>query len=163
MARYGRALLVAPALLVLAAAACGGDGATDTTRPEATAVGAEGESAGSVLAAGTFSLPAAEAFGEAGFHESVLVTAVAPEAAPAGRRLVVSLRDASRRQQVCSRQHPLSGCATVDWSDDESRPNVPPGGVFENRLTLALTTGPIDLFFHESGELTPAPESFKPG
>src|SRR5262249_42721925 len=59
---------------------------------------------------------------------------------------LVTLRDAGRPGQTCGSEHPLSGCATVDWSDATSRPSVPPGGVFNNSVVLSLATGPLTLF-----------------
>ena len=47
----------------------------------------------------------------------------------------------------------------MDWSDDESRPNVPPGSVFDNRLELGEQT----YFLSESGALAGAPDAFRPG
>lgn len=81
----------------------------------------------------------------------------------AGARLVISLRDAGRSGQTCSSEHPLSGCATVDWSDSEDRPRVPRGGVFENSLSLRFASGTRKLFLSESGRLSGASDSFKPG
>ena len=80
-----------------------------------------------------------------------------------GRRLALTLRDSSRPDQTCSRQHPLSGCVTVDWSDGPSRPNVPPGGVFDNHLALPVDGAQSLLFLHEDGRLDTEPESFDPG
>ena len=100
-----------------------------------------------VLAAGEFLLPAASAFGESGFHEVLAARATLPAGlgATSGLRPVLALRDASRPQQTCGQQHPLSGCATVDWSDSETRAAVPPGGVFDNRIDLRTTSGPRTL------------------
>ena len=80
-----------------------------------------------------------------------------------GRKLVLTLRDSSRPDQTCSRQHPLSGCVTVDWSDAPGRPNVPPGGVFDNHLALPAGGAQSLLFLHEDGRLDTEPESFDPG
>lgn len=80
-----------------------------------------------------------------------------------GLRLVLALQDLSRADQQCDREHPLSGCATVDWSDSEGRPNVPAGGVFDNRVTLSLGAGERDFFLSESGTLLPAADAFRPG
>ncbi len=126
---------------------------------------ADTTSEGLTLATGALELAAASAFGEPGFHETLLAQASVPaDIGPtAGRRLVLTLRDASRPSQECSQQHPLSGCATVDWSDDPSRPNVPPDGVFDNRLVLELETGVVTLFLREDGELATEPEPFDPG
>ena len=77
--------------------------------------------------------------------------------------LVLTLRDLGRPQQGCSREHPLSGCATVDWSDFDGRPNVPPGGVFEHRLVLQLASGAQAFFLSDSGSLNEAPDRYKPG
>ena len=137
--------------LVLLAAACGGG--EEQARPPA--------GSGTVLAAGELELPAAEAFGELGFHEVLTAEATLPtDLGPTkGRRLVLRLRDAGRPGQACDTEHPLSGCATVDWSDDESRPNVPAGGVFDNRLELGGQT----FFLSESGALAGVPDQFRPG
>jgi hypothetical protein len=112
-----------------------------------------------VVAAGTLSLPAAQAFGEPGFHQVLVARAQLPRSLPAGKRLVLTLRDVSRTGVRCSSEHPLSGCATVDWADDPSRPKVPPGGVFRNALTVGRET----YFLSESGRLASRPDAFKPG
>jgi len=149
MRTLGRLAVLGAALL---AAACGG--AEETASPPQVLPG-------TVLAAGDFDLPAAEAFGEPGFHEVRTAEATLPDGlgATKGRRLVLRLRDAGRPDQSCDSEHPLSGCATVDWSDDESRPNVPPGGVFDNRLELGGQT----FFLSESGALGGTPDQFRPG
>jgi len=125
---------------------------------------AQSTGAVATLVSGQLSLPDAEAFGAPGFHEVLTVTDKLPDTLPstAGKRLVFSLRDASRPGQTCFRDHPLSGCATVDWSDDPSRPKVPEGGVFVNSITLQLQTGPQS-FFRASGRLADKPDSFTPG
>lgn len=118
-----------------------------------------------VLAAGTFELPAALAFGDPGFHEVLTATHTVPSdlGTTSGLRLVIALRDQSRPDVACGSEHPLSGCATVDWSDDPDRPNVPAGGVFDNSITLRLTEGPRTFFLSESGGLAGAPDPFVPG
>ena len=118
-----------------------------------------------MLAVGTFGLPAASAFGEPGFHEAVAIRASVPAAAApgSGRKLVVRLRESSRPGQTCSQDHPLSGCATVDWSDSPDRPKVPASGVFDNSLTLPLARGPVTLFLRADGALATSPEAFNPG
>ena len=117
------------------------------------------------LASGELLLPAATSFGTPGFHEVLTDTQTIPEdiTAAAGRRLVLTLRDLGRPQQGCAREHPLSGCATVDWSDFDGRPNVPPGGVFEHRLVLQLASGEQSFFLSDSGSLNEAPDRYKPG
>ncbi len=112
-----------------------------------------------MLASGTIRLPTAQAFGDPGFHQVVVVTGRVDRPLSKGARLVVSLRDAGRRRIRCSSEHPLSGCATVDWSDDPSRPKVPAGGVFENSLTV----GPTKLYLSESGVLARRPDRYTPG
>jgi hypothetical protein len=72
---------------------------------------------------------------------------------------VLELRDASRPRERCKSDHPLSGCATVDWSDDPSRPHVPATGVFLNTLTL----GGRRLFLRQSGALASRPDRYEPG
>jgi len=112
-----------------------------------------------VVAAGTLALPAAQAFGEPGFHQVLVARATLPRELPRGARLVLTLRDASRPGIRCSSEHPLSGCATVDWSDDPSRPKVPRGGVFRNALALGRET----YFLSESGRLARRPDAYSPG
>jgi hypothetical protein len=73
------------------------------------------------------------------------------------------LRDLSRLKERCGFDHPLSGCAPVDWSDDPARPNVPPGGVFVNALKLRTTAGPRTLYLRRSGALSDRPEPSAPG
>lgn len=149
------------ALVVALLAACG-DG-DEGGAPQRTETQGAGER--DVIAAGVLELPAASSFGAPGFHEVLMAQPSVPaDIGPtAGRRLVLSLRDVGRPDQECSQQHPLSGCATVDWSDSPGRPNVPPDGVFDNHLALELSTGPLTLFFHEDAELATEPEQFEPG
>ena len=139
--------------------------AEPAARPQTTKGPASlGMSAGT-LAEGEFQIPAAGAFGEPGFHE-VLITSHELDRGlgpTAGLRLVLTLRDAGRPAQTCSREHPLSGCATVDWSDSPGRPKVPQGGVFENRLTIRFESGEHPLFLSDSGALNEDPDPFKPG
>lgn len=120
-----------------------------------------------VIASGVFEIPAASAFGDPGFHAVLRAAAPARRTASGdfsgSRRLVLSLRDLSRPGQTCSNDHPLSGCATVDWSDNPSRPNVPPSGVFDNSVTLGLKGGPVTLFLSDSGTLEDRPVEFDPG
>jgi hypothetical protein len=80
----------------------------------------------------------------------------------AGAFLVVALRDIDRTDQACSSEHPLSGCATVDWSDFDGRPGVPPSGIFDNRLSLVLQSGTRHFFLSESSALADAPDLYKP-
>ena len=110
-------------------------------------------------------LPAATSFESPGFHAVFEIAGTVPSdiGSTRGLRLVVSLRDVSRPEQQCDSAHPLSGCGTVDWSDAEGRPKVPPGGVLENRLTVALASGERVLFLSESGTLLPEADPFSPG
>jgi len=80
-----------------------------------------------------------------------------------GLRLVLKLWDAGRPERTCNREHPLSGCATVDWSDATGRPKVPLGGMFNNSITFQLATGVHSYFLSESGALNDKPDAFKPG
>lgn len=112
-----------------------------------------------VVAAGTLSLPAATTFGAPGFHQVLVAEARLPRRIPAGKRLVLTLRDASRPRQRCSYDHPLSGCATVDWADDPSRPRVPPSGVFLDRLLVGEET----YFLTARGALARRPDPYEPG
>lgn len=118
-----------------------------------------------ILAEGEFQLPAAGAFGELGFHEVLTATHDLPSdlGSMAGSRLVLKLWDAGRPERNCSSEHPLSGCATVDWSDAPGRPNVPSGGVFGNRILLQSVDGERSFFLSESGALNDSPDTFDPG
>ena len=137
----------------------------EATQPPSSKVPAPPAGGERTLVGGEFELPAARSFGEPGFHEVLTSSQSLPKnlGQTAGLRLVLALRDGRRPEQTCSRQHPLSGCATVDWSDTESRPGVPPGGVFENTLTVRLVPGAHTLHLSESGGLNDSPDPFKPG
>ena len=116
-----------------------------------------------VVMSGSVEIPAAAAFGDPGFHQPLALSGrVSDSAAGLKGQLLVRLVDAGRPDQVCDREHPLSGCATVDWSDFEDRPGVPPGGVFDNRLSIVLGSGPVDLFLSESGGLADVPDEYSP-
>ena len=117
------------------------------------------------LASDEFNLPAALSFDAPGFHEVLTETGVLPgDLGPsAGMRLILALRDAGASEISCDREHPLSGCATVDWSDAEGFRNVQPGGVFVNSLTVHLVSGERTFYLSESGSLNDAPDAFDPG
>ena len=76
---------------------------------------------------------------------------------------MLKLWDAGCPERDCNREHPLSGLATVDWSDAPGRPNVPPGGVFEKSITLQLAAGESSFFLSEPGGLNDQPDAFDPG
>ena len=95
----------------------------------------------------------------------VTVTGLAPEVTPRATSLQLTVRlvDQSRPDATCDEEHPLSGCVTVDWSDSEARPNVPPGGVFDNSLVIDLESGLQTFYLSESGSLADQPDAFAPG
>ena len=167
-ARYpqimGRSLTVVVALS-LVVVACSGENLTippddSKSSPTAPPAGGDGEH---VLLQGEIDLVAASAFGDPGFHEVLELTGTIPEAAAGmAGELLVRLVDIGRPDQECDREHPLSGCATVDWSDFEDRPGVPPGGVFDNHLNVVSTSGPVELFLSETDGLAQAPDSYSP-
>jgi len=163
-----RTLLVLVALSLVAAACGAGDSDTASslsTVPSATVPESSEEDGGVdlVLLAGSIDIPAAGAFGDPGFHQPYVLTGIVPEAAVGlSGVLVVRLRDVGRPSQKCDRNHPLSGCATVDWSDFEDRPGVPEGGVFDNRLNVISGRGPVGLFLSESGTLATTPDAYSP-
>jgi hypothetical protein len=150
------------------AAACGGAGTSDSpastgadTNPPQSSVAPSG--ADVVVFSGSIEVPAAAAFGDSGFHEPFTLSGTVPEsAAGVTGDLVVKLVDVGRPSQTCEREHPLSGCATVDWSDFENRPGVPAGGVFDNRLNIVLASGAVDLFLSESRGLAATPDQYSP-
>ena len=153
-------LTVLAVLFALLAVACAD---AIETEPKPTREGTPNSA--DILATRTFPVPAANSFDEPGFHHSLVISATVPSdiGPTSGRRFVLTLRDSSRPDQTCSRQHPLSGCVTVDWSDDPSRPNVPTDGVFDNHLVLPIDNTQSMFFLHEDGQLTTEPESFDPG
>ncbi len=159
--------LVAPEVLPDPSRAPATDFSTATAGSAAPAVveAAASPDPGVVLAVGEIDLQAAEAFGEPGFHSTFMLVheLEADVTSRDARRLVLTLWDAGRPAQTCDREHPLSGCATIDWSDAESRPNVPPGGVFNNSLTLELESGSQTFFLSETDVLHDAPDAFDPG
>ncbi len=180
----GSLLVVALAAWAIATAACSGgqsptpapeveatppaaNEAANETTPERAVRPSKVPAAGgiAILASGVVTVPAATSFETAGFHETYEIETMVPsELGPAlGLRLVISLHDVSRPNQRCDREHPLSGCSTVDWSDLEGRPHVPAGGVFDNRVTLSLVSGEHDFFLSESGALKPTADAFSPG
>jgi hypothetical protein len=117
-----------------------------------------------VLLAGSVEVPGARSFGAPGFHEPIVLTGTVPaDGTEQQGPLVVTLRDAGRPAQTCDRDHPLSGCVIVDWSDFDDRPGVPPGGVFDNRLAVVSTTGPVTHFLSERNRLAPQPDDYSPG
>ena len=141
--------------VLVGAGACGSD---STSSPEPDGVE-------TILGSGEFALPAANGFSEPGFHSVLAATLSLPQdlSTTIGRRIILTLTDVGRPLVLCSQQHPLSGCATVDWSDSESRPGVPPGGVFENSVSLTFASGARALFLSEDGSLSDSPDSFQPG
>ncbi|MEE9247393.1 MAG: hypothetical protein V3U79_01685 [Dehalococcoidia bacterium] len=161
----GQSPLARTPILTPAATATAVSTATIAPPPIATDIPALTTLAPGVLVAGLLDLPAANAFGEPGFHQVLTASGdVPPDSGPApGSRLVLRLWDADRPDSICSFDHPLSGCATVDWSDDDRRPGVPPGGVFENSLTLELTSGVQTFFLSQSDALNDEPDPFAPG
>ncbi len=159
-----RTLMVGLAV-ALVVAGCGRDSAPESsTGPISPPVAQSGGGRDVVLLSGSVEIPGAQAFGAPGFHEPVLLTGAVPEAAAGvSGELVVRLRDAGRPNQTCDRNHPSSGCVTVDWSDFEDRPGVPPGGVFDNRLTVVSPAGPVALFLSETRGLASEPDAYSPG
>lgn len=147
-------------VLMLFSAACGQ--APAAPRP---ALPVPPSTAGPPLAVGEFILPAAADFGDPGFHAVVTASATLTASLPATgvRDIVLTLKDAGRPQQTCATEHPLSGCATVDWSDSPDRPHVPPAGVFINTLTVQLSSGPHTFYLSMSGALANGPDAFQPG
>lgn len=143
----------------------GGSPSSEVTQPPPTKLPTPPAGGRRTLAGGEFDLPAALSFGEPGFHEVLTISQSFPTdlGQTEGLGLFLALRDDGRPEQTCSTEHPLSGCATVDWSDAESRPGVPPGGVFENTLTVQLVTGAHTFHLSESGGLNDSPDPFKPG
>lgn len=152
-------------------AACGSGTAPELvsgqvpTPPATVAPASSSPQTSNVIAAGEFQLPAASSFGEPGFHTPLSATheLTAGQTVINGKKLVLRLWDADRPGRTCDSQHPLSGCATVDWSDAPGRPNVPSGGVFENSISLQIGGETRRFFLSESGDLRNSPDAFDPG
>ena len=163
-----RRRLIAIVTFFVLAAACGGDGAVPSSSsavPSTTPQGTQSAQgpAGLTLLTGSIEVPGARAFGDPGFHEPfVLIGTIPQSAAGLTGELVVRLRDAGRPDQTCDRNHPLSGCVTIDWSDFEDRPGVPAGGVFDNRLQVVSAGGSVDLFLSERRGLAATPDQYSP-
>ena len=158
--------LIVVVVAALAAAGCGGGQSPaapdarvndETQARDPTPSGSSRLSSAVVLAQGVLTVPAATSFDTAGFHETYDLALAVPAdiGSTVGSRLVLALRDVSRPDQRCDREHPLSGCATVDWSDF--------GGVFDNRLTLSLSAAERNFFLSESGSLMIVADAFSPG
>ena len=145
-------------LLAIAAAGCGAQTRVRSAPRRAP-------SAQTFYVSRQLTLPAAHAFGEPGFHQVLTASARLPGrlVVASAWHVVLALRDAGRPGQRCAIDHPLSGCATVDWSDDPSRPNVPPDGVFRNALTVRVAGGTRTLFLRQSGALAATPDPYQPG
>jgi hypothetical protein len=163
-----RQILIAATVIFLIVAACSAESnpppspsTSSTTAPAATNDVPDPPAA--VLLAGTVEIPGAGAFEDPGFHEVVILSGVLPDAASGlSGQLTVSLMDVGRPEQTCDRDHPLSGCVTVDWSDFEGRPGVPGGGVFDNHLNLVSASGPVEFFLSETNGLASTPDSYSP-
>ena len=159
-------LPIAVAIVSLVATSCAGaDPSTSTPSSSlpTSSPGQGGEAGEVVLLAGSIVIPGASSFEEPGFHEAYFLTGMVPEpAAEMTGELVVRLRDAGRPNQTCARDHPLSGCVTVDWSDFEGRPGVPVGGVFDNRVAVMSTAGATTLFLSETRGLAQEPDEYSP-
>ncbi|MFQ5556969.1 MAG: hypothetical protein ACE5GB_05615 [Acidimicrobiales bacterium] len=161
-----RSLVVVSSAVAMLAVACGGTGQVDRSSVPSEPTVREERSGGSevILLSGEVAVPGAQAFGAPGFHEPVVVSEVLPEGVPGEPgALVLRLRDVDRPGQTCDREHPLSGCVTVDWSDFDDRPGVPPGGVFDNHVTFGSGSGALALFLTESGALASMPDQYSPG
>lgn len=118
-------------VLPLVAAAGGTSDSNTTSLPSTSTTETSSELGNSrgVLLTGSIDVPAAAAFEDPGFHEPFQLTGMVPaDGAGVSGRLVVRLRDEGRPDQACDRDHPLSGCMTVDWSDFEDRPQCHPAG-----------------------------------
>ncbi len=108
-----------------------------------------------VLGAGELMLPFAPALAGPGFHERFDVRVPAPGSSSpsAGARLVVRLSDASRPSVECDRQHPLSGCATLDYPE--------PNALLRNFVEVETTAGRRTYHFADSQllgtEIVPRP------
>ncbi len=141
-------------------AACG---SSSSAGPDAAPDAPQLDTTG-IIASGQLEVPAATSFEEPGFHEAFEVMHTLPVglAPAAGTNLIIRLRDQGRPDQTCSQEHPLSGCATVDWSDAVGRPNVPEGGVFDNRITVQLASGPRDFYLTEARGLADVPDPYVP-
>ena len=161
--RFFREATRAP-LLCAFLGACGGSGSdiagpVDTTFPPAS-----GPSDPTALTSGSFRLPAANAFGEPGFHAAFRINATLPDTlgATTGLTLVLALRDLTRPTITCSAPHPTSGCATVDWDDFPGRPATPADGLFLNRLRVATVGGTRDYFLRKTLAMEDDPEPGPP-
>jgi len=163
-----RPLAMAAAMALVAAACSAGVAAPTTTTATTTTATTIANAGGSVtLVSGTAKVEAAQSFDDSGFHKVISVAGTVPNLDPAAGAsqptLEVSLWDASRPDQTCNQDHPLSGCLTIDWSDSPGRPHVPESGVFNNQIAFVSANGTVALHLSESGSLAVVPDQFVPG
>jgi hypothetical protein len=162
-----RTLIAATAISLVAAACSAGSNPPATPSVSSTIASAAAidapNGATTILLAGSVEIPGAGAFEDPGFHEVLVLSGRLPdEVSELSGQLTVSLKDIGRPEQTCDRDHPLSGCVTVDWSDFEGRPGVPGGGVFDNHLNLVSASGPVEFFLSETNGLASTPDSYSP-
>ena len=121
-------------------------------------------SGATILAAGELALAFVGSQQEPGYHGVLTATHELPSdlGPTTGLMLVLRLWDAGRPEMTCNSEHPISGCATVDWSDARNRPSVPPGGVFDNSITFEMASGERSFFLSESGALNDEPDVLVP-
>ena len=114
-----------------------------------------------VIGRGRWTVPAALYFHQPGFHFVVAATQDIPISVRVepGWTLVVTLQ-AARPSLSCPFDHPLSGCPTIDWSDDPARSHTPESGVFRNTLTLPFDSGARSLALRAGGTFAETPGDF---
>jgi hypothetical protein len=68
-----------------------------------------------------------------------------------GDTLILTLRDVGRPRSTCANDHPLSGCATIDWFGGEPGRR---GRPLSNSVTIDLASGPHTFYLRETGALS---------
>ena len=125
----------------------------------ALTVGLSGPTAAQVLATGQFEVAGrieGEPFSGDIFRRfSARHTLPADLGPTAGRQLAVRLQDISDPDQVCSFDHPLSGCVTVDWT-------MNPNNVFRNLMTIQTVIGSVEFHLRMNDTLASSPEPAHP-
>lgn len=107
---------------------------------------------GQVIASGQFELREGIQFKQFTFHHTI----PAGLGSTAGRQMAIRLRDLTDPDRTCDADHPLSGCATVDYSLELT------GQIFRNLVAVQTTAGPAELHLRLDDTLSSQPEPARP-
>ena len=112
---------------------------------------------GQVIASGQFELREGIQFKQFSFRHTVPLGL----GSTTGRQLAVRLRDVTQPDRTCEIDHPLSGCATIDWP-------LPEGTVplvdenFRNLVAVETANGLLEFHLRMDDGLSSQPEPVHP-